>query len=290
MFILYDTNHDQTNWEVTDLPLAVNSCGMNTSPTGQGGKDSLYVRRPQGRRDYQLLYVAKGCARHMLAQGWRDVHAGEAVLYRPGEAQFYSYEAEVPTLCQWVHFSGSCAKALLESCGFGEGAVFAVGEDREIRHLFTQMIQEYQLEQPFHEQIRAGLLQQIIALMGRDRRVLSDRVSYQTRKKLQEVVAHMNYHFAEPQSVGQYAQQCGMDRYHFIHTFKESVGQSPYAFLTALRLQKASELLSGSTMPIKAVAANCGYDNPLYFSRAFSKHFGMPPTEYRKKHSAIPNS
>jgi len=283
MFILYDQNNDTTDRVVDNSPLAVNSCGLNNS---QGRKltNTLYVRRPQGRADYQLLYISKGQARHMLDGAWQTLRAGTAVLYRPGEPQVYCYDADTLGQSQWVHFSGNGAQALLERCGLGRGTVFQVGEDGEIRRLFNRMIQEYQLSQTCHEEITAALLQQIIALMGRNRKAQSDRVSYQARQKLLEAVEHMNYHYAEAQSVSQYAERCGMDRYHFIHAFKECVGQSPYAFLTALRMAHACELLSGSRMPVKEVAAGCGYENPLYFSRAFSRHFGMPPSEYRRKH------
>lgn len=285
MFILYDQKHDITNQLVEDRYLAVNSCGVNASVSrGRRLSDTMYVRRPDGRQDYQLLYVSMGQARHMLEGSWQTVRAGEAVLYRPGEPQMYTYEANTPARCHWVHFSGSGAEELLCACGMGKGTLFQVGEDREISQLFSRMVQEYQLKQRYHEQVSAALLNQIIALMGRNRRAQTDRAGYQTRQKLRGVVDYMNDHYTEPQSVSQYAERCGMDRYRFIHAFKECVGQSPYAFLTALRMARASELLSGSLMPVKEIAADCGYENPLYFSRAFSRHFGMPPTEYRKTH------
>ena len=78
-----------------------------------------------------------------------------------------------------------------------------------------------------------------------------------------------------------------MSRFHFSHAFREIVGQSPYAYLTQLRMEHARELLIGSDTSIADIARACGYDNPLYFSRLFSRKFEMPPSEYRKRHTVF---
>ena len=33
---------------------------------------------------------------------------------------------------------------------------------------------------------------------------------------------------------------------------------------------------------IKDIALDCGYSDPLFFSRMFKKYYGMSPQEYRK--------
>ena len=65
--------------------------------------------------------------------------------------------------------------------------------------------------------------------------------------------------------------------------FKRETGQTPLEYMTRLRMKKAERMLSG--MPdmdfsVAEIAALCGYDNPLYFSRVFKKHFGASPTAY----------
>ena len=284
MLVVYSSEQDKTNYVVQDRMLKINSCGLNTS-LGGGHRlsDTLSIRRPSGRKDYQLLYMAMGRAEHYLNGTWRRVEAGQAVLYLPNEPQFYLYRANTPVLCKWVHFSGAMAEELLETSGLRAAApLMTVGESREISQLYDRMIQETQLKPPGYETMAAALLQELLSLTGRRLAILRDEGKYKARQKLMRAVEHMHYHYDEPQSIDQYAAQCGMSKYHFAHRFREYVGQSPYAYLTALRMERALELLSGSEMPVADVARACGYENPLYFSRIFSTRYGQPPTVYRR--------
>ena len=53
-------------------------------------------------------------------------------------------------------------------------------------------------------------------------------------------------------------------------------------------LARARELLQARRHNISEVAQACGYASLQYFSRAFSKEFGMPPGAFRKRLPLIP--
>jgi AraC-like DNA-binding protein len=42
-------------------------------------------------------------------------------------------------------------------------------------------------------------------------------------------------------------------------------------------------LLAYPDLPIRDIAAAVGYDDPLYFSRLFSRKVGIYPSDYRSK-------
>lgn len=67
--------------------------------------------------------------------------------------------------------------------------------------------------------------------------------------------------------------------------FYDTFGVKPMAFVTSVRIQKAKVLLIETNYTIDYIARLCGYDNGFYFSRVFSKHQQMTPSEYRKLHS-----
>ena len=288
MLTVYSSEKDKYNFHISDRPLEINSCGVNSGVGKTGPRTSFYVRRPQGRKDYQLLYIAAGKAEHYLSGAWQTVYAGQAVLYLPDDPQYYLYQANVPVICKWLHFSGSMAESMLKSCDLiTEDRILNLGEDREINALFDRILKESQLKPPCGEIIIPALLQQLLGQMGRRRAILQDENKYQARQRLMQAVETMHYHYDEPQSIDQYAEKCGMSRFHFSHAFREIVGQSPYAYLTQLRMEHARELLIGSDTRIADIARACGYDNPLYFSRLFARKFEMPPSEYRKKHAVF---
>lgn len=59
-------------------------------------------------------------------------------------------------------------------------------------------------------------------------------------------------------------------------------GKSPALFIRSIRLYKALELLKKSNLNISEIAWEVGFKDPNYFSRAFQKEFGRPPSEFRK--------
>ena len=49
-----------------------------------------------------------------------------------------------------------------------------------------------------------------------------------------------------------------------------------------LKMEQACQLLDSTELSVKGVAAELGYDDPLYFSRQFSKTVGLSPRAYRR--------
>ncbi len=61
-------------------------------------------------------------------------------------------------------------------------------------------------------------------------------------------------------------------------------GQPAVRTIQNLRLNKARHLLLHQRyLPITEVAFACGFHDPDYFSRAFSKRFGVSPSRFRKQ-------
>lgn len=54
----------------------------------------------------------------------------------------------------------------------------------------------------------------------------------------------------------------------------------------SLRLEKARELLEDSTMNIKQILLNVGYQDQRQFFRDFKDHFGVTPSQYKARHAA----
>ena len=51
-------------------------------------------------------------------------------------------------------------------------------------------------------------------------------------------------------------------------------------FIRNIRLNKAAQLLRLGTMKVNEVAYQTGFNDPNYFTKSFTKLYGMPPTEY----------
>ncbi len=67
--------------------------------------------------------------------------------------------------------------------------------------------------------------------------------------------------------------------------FSSEVGETPYRHLMKLRMAKAAELLRTTLTPVKEIALQAGYMNPLYFSGEFHRLYGLSPRAYRMERS-----
>ena len=72
--------------------------------------------------------------------------------------------------------------------------------------------------------------------------------------------------------------------------FKKETGLTPLQYLTEKRLENAASNLamSGGKGNISEIAYQCGFSEPLYFSRLFKRKYGVSPRSYTSKNAAPP--
>jgi AraC-like DNA-binding protein len=66
--------------------------------------------------------------------------------------------------------------------------------------------------------------------------------------------------------------------------FRQVLGLSPIRYLTDWRMHQARELLASTDLGVAAVARRVGYDAEEAFSRAFKRHSGAAPAQWRARH------
>jgi two-component system response regulator YesN len=79
------------------------------------------------------------------------------------------------------------------------------------------------------------------------------------------------------------AAAAGLSSARFSTSFKSETGVSFTDYLLKLRMEKAKELMRDPNRKIYEIAMMTGYSNIPYFSTAFKKYTGCPPSEYREK-------
>ncbi len=100
---------------------------------------------------------------------------------------------------------------------------------------------------------------------------------------LQKINAAIEAHLEKAGfGVNELCQAVGLSRPQLFRKLKALTDKSIVAYLRSVRLHKARELLQTGNRNIAEVAFDVGFNDPLYFSRAFSQEFGFPPTELLK--------
>ncbi|WP_192772403.1 helix-turn-helix domain-containing protein [Plantactinospora soyae] len=95
-------------------------------------------------------------------------------------------------------------------------------------------------------------------------------------------IDEMHARLGEQLTVDDLARAAMFSKFHFTRMFQRVTGVSPGRFLSALRLQRAKELLASTPMRVADISVSVGYNSVGTFSSRFSRSVGMSPTIYRR--------
>lgn len=87
----------------------------------------------------------------------------------------------------------------------------------------------------------------------------------------------------EEWSVDRLARRVGVSRTVLAGRFKHFLDMPPMHYLTYWRLQLAAQRMKATDTPMKGIADQAGYESEAAFSRAFKRHFGLPPADWRRR-------
>jgi len=77
------------------------------------------------------------------------------------------------------------------------------------------------------------------------------------------------------------ARACGINRAKLTRGFRAMFDTSVADAIAELRLGGAGQMLRSTDLPVSSIGYKCGYLNNASFTRAFSRRFGVAPTQYR---------
>lgn len=83
-------------------------------------------------------------------------------------------------------------------------------------------------------------------------------------------------------SVEEWAAQAGVSRRVLERRFLAALGRSPLAMIQHERVERAKKLLSGTDLPISAIAERCGFQSNERLTVNFKAAVGVPPAAYRR--------
>jgi AraC-like DNA-binding protein len=102
-------------------------------------------------------------------------------------------------------------------------------------------------------------------------------------RRVGDVLRYIELHAADDLDLDTLAGVAMMSKYHFLRTFRHSVGITPYQFLLGVRMRRAAVRLAASLEPVSAVAYETGFGDLSTFNGRFRDVFGMSPTVYRRR-------
>jgi AraC-like DNA-binding protein/ligand-binding sensor protein len=162
--------------------------------------------------------------------------------------------------------------------GFIMMGQYRAGKGGANLNLSAPLLKEYRTLASFTEEEHRhllGLFKDIV--LGVSARNLVKRRS---EDPVETVMTYLRENRHRTVSLGEAAAHACRSTSTISHSFKDTLGKSFKQIQTEEKLNRAADLLKRDpTLSVTEVAASVGFTDPLYFSRRFKKHFGVPPSQ-----------
>ncbi len=95
----------------------------------------------------------------------------------------------------------------------------------------------------------------------------------------------MEEHAAEPLDLDALAGIAGVRKYHFLRSFRRTVGMTPYRFLLTIRIRRAAFRLVSTLDTVASIAFEAGFGDLSTFNSRFRELSGISPLAHRRRYS-----
>jgi AraC-like DNA-binding protein len=109
----------------------------------------------------------------------------------------------------------------------------------------------------------------------------ASRANARDERRVSEALRRIEAEAAEELSLADLARGAATSPCHFLRTFRQLVGMTPYQFILHTRLSRAAARLRSSDEPISAIAFDAGFGDLSTFNRRFKRVMGCSPGAYR---------
>ena len=89
--------------------------------------------------------------------------------------------------------------------------------------------------------------------------------------------------YNRPDVISEVVRISGLPKRTFDRRFKAATGYAPLAYVQALRIEEAKQMLETGSAPVDAIGREIGYEDAASFRRLFRRLTGISPGDYRRR-------
>ncbi|TCT05055.1 helix-turn-helix transcriptional regulator [Aquabacter spiritensis] len=101
-------------------------------------------------------------------------------------------------------------------------------------------------------------------------------------RRVQRACRLLEQHPSHEGALSSVAREAGLSRAHFFKLFRQQVGVTPSVFANTVRLDAALDRIVMSSDPVTTISERLGFSCQSVFTRFFTAHMGMAPSDYRR--------
>jgi AraC family transcriptional regulator, arabinose operon regulatory protein len=238
-------------------------------------------QRRQGITENILIYCIDGAGQLTFRGKDHRVLADSWFVIPAHEAHSYFADDKNPWSIYWVHFGGKRADRYKKFYG----QLMLPGESNSSPKLnriniFNELITALEIgfSNESLEYANMNLSSLLASFFYAD--TFTSVKGFHSNKPVDRAILFMQRNVYKSLKIREISDYLGFSESHFSKIFRNQTGASPIDYFIHLKMQEAMRLLANNATRVKEVAFALGYEDPLYFSRVFSRHIGMSPAAF----------
>lgn len=236
------------------------------------------IHWPDGDKCF-IVYSEKGTGKAFINGRWQPVPEGSVIYFPTRVAVRYKPLADNEWTTVYVTYAGKAAESML---GVNE-CIIKGSEFSFIPAIVDQMVAAFDTDDGFEQMnlLFYSLLLKFRAATGKSSKKES---KLPIAEQIKVSIKYISEFYCDDISLSNLASLCGISEEYYCRVFKELTSTTPIAYINALRITRACDLLQKNPdKKIEDISAACGFRRHSYFNKVFKETVGVTPTEYRAK-------
>ncbi len=231
---------------------------------------------------YLIHYILRGHGTFAVGKDFYRLGPGDAFLIRPDEVVVYTADKIDPWQYCFFSFNGSAALQYVDRTAFNDSYVIHVGNDEIYDYVNESTLFFSSLTSNLDVHALGFLIRLLTFFADKSKTELDMHSEKPIREDIRRIMDYAALNYNTPLTVSQMASMVSMERSYFYRLFKKEVGLSPKEYVIGLRLEKARDLITETSLSIGSIAEIVGFQSFSSFSRLFTAHFRQSPGQYRR--------
>ncbi len=253
------------------------------------GQDPQYVMAPHWHREFEIIRVLEGNFRvflnnrcFLLKEG--DILLVESGCLHRGEPEDCHYECLVFDVGMLRRQQSDVIHRYITPLMQGTAKVEPCLRSRHARELTDRLFTAVKEGRTYYEMEVYGCLFSLFGTLYEDGNIvpsIKSNHSHQAKVML-ELLDWIEKNYTEPITLEQMSKQSGFSCKYLCRLFKQYTSQTPMNYINELRIENACHQMAVENKNVTRAAYDSGFNDLSYFCKAFKKHMGLTPGEYKK--------
>jgi AraC-like DNA-binding protein len=250
---------------------------------------------------FKLVYIVDGNGIQYINKNSFNYRKGNLFLITPEDS--YSFKVESITQFFFLNFNDIYIKPktnkdndwvqrmefILQNASHRPGCILKNKTDKPlVASLVDSIIKEHTNQQLYYDKIIQQIVNTLIVVVARNIALkLPKNIKETTGEAVLDILQYIQQNIFEPKKLRteQLSKHFGISLNYMGRYFKKQTGETMPQYISNYKLRLIEARLLHSDMRINEIAYELNFTDESHLNRAFKKHKGMSPSEYRKKFS-----